>query len=486
MLREVLTAKLSSFEGKERVDEWMWNGWRAWPAVRTHVALWLHASARSRVSQAQPLRLVASLRSRRQRLERWFSHQRQTGSRPDRAADVVFVTTTDRAQRLDGHLYNTVVDPWVEEVERTGHRASVWDLGAPRAGTHPTHVGVQYAIDAARRSAGRSPSPPQPLWFGPFAHFLHDELDENFSWEEIHRHLESVDQHAALFEAWLQRAEPRAVVLDCWYTPEKLGAALAAHRLGIPSIDLQHGVQGHAHPAYSGWSRCAPGRYEVMPAAFWVWGEWDAESLVAANPGAIARDSVRVVGHRWLCAWAAGETPRHCAEMRAAERLVGAAHSVLVTLQAGVPYRESLRSLVVQAPRDWRWLVRLHRSMSDNPSALERELRREVGPNVEVVQSTALPLYALLRVCAAHLTGFSTCALEALPFGVPTVLTHESGDAAYAEFIQAGVMHRFESAESATERLGAADPELAERCRRASRRVFAEPAQGGPWSGDGC
>ena len=479
MLREELTARLSAFEGKQRVDTWTWNDWRAWPALRNRLALSLHQRDAPPLPEGWQARIGGILARRRQGLERRVTQFLEGSGRPQDPTDVVFVSSTERGQPFAGRLYNPVVDPWVEEVQRTGHRAHVWDLGDPRRGALRGHVSVQHALDAALRSTPPSEEP-APAWYAELADFAHEALDADLAWEDVRRELHAIDTWAALFGEWLADARPRNLFLECWYAPDRMAATLAARRLGIPSIDLQHGIQGDAHPAYAGWT--APeGGWELVPDGFWVWGEWDADSLLRSNPGAIGEERIRVVGHRWLHAWAEEEGRSHRAAIREAQQRAGTDRCIVFTLQQGVPYRETLAALVAQAPLHWRWLVRLDRSMTESPEALEAELRQELGSNVEVVSATRLPLHAWLRVCAWHVTGFSTCALEALPFGVPTLLTHESGEHAFAEFVRAGVMHPLRSPEQAIELLAESTHELGQACRNQGGRVFAPPAFGGPW-----
>jgi hypothetical protein len=81
-----------------------------------------------------------------------------------------------------------------------------------------------------------------------------------------------------------------------------------------------------------------------------------------------------------------------------------------------------------------------------------------------------------MRACAWHVTGFSTCALEALAFGVPTLLFHPSGEHAFGRFVEQQVMWPHQSIRASQSLLGRDDPHLAAACRRAARRVFADPA----------
>ncbi|HZO09716.1 MAG TPA: hypothetical protein VFC77_10060 [Myxococcota bacterium] len=473
MRREELTQTLAGFEAGHPVGDWIWNGWRVWPAVRAHLALRHHDPE---VAPAPRHRLAGSLAWRRERLRRFAGEWLQRGGPPDRAADVVLLSSSDRGERLGRAFYNTVVDPWAEEVARCGGVASVWERGDPRWPSRVPRSAIQRAVDLALR-AGAAPGD-APDWFGALAEFVADAFEAEVDWPELGRHLRAVETCARLFEGWLRRARPRALVLDCWYGREAMGAAMAAHALGIPVIDLQHGIQGGAHPLYAGWGKAPAGGYEVFPDRFWVWGAADAESLVASNPGAFGPEAVRVAGHRWLAAWTQRDGDPHRAALLArTERLVGGRRALLVTLQKGVPFRDALVPLVRHAPADWLWLVRPHRQMKVDPAQLEAELRDATGRAVDVRGAARLPLYALLRACAWHVTGFSTCALEALAFGVPTLLTHESGAHAYADLVARRVMWSHASPQESARRLAHGAAGVADACRAAAQRLFARPAE---------
>ncbi|MEM7411064.1 MAG: glycosyltransferase [Myxococcota bacterium] len=474
MRREDLTAKLSGFDGKADVHDWTWHGWHPWPLLRTRLLLALHGEPA--VPAEKPkfgARARAALDWRRRQRHRRSRYARQKRG-PEAKADVVFLSNANRSERLGTTDYNTVVDPWNEALTAGGHVVSVWNLGDPVARPLPGHVTIQAALDEIRRQP-EPPVEPAPAWFLGLADFVADELDSELSWREVWRDLCLVEAYAQRFGEWLAAAQPRSLVVDCWYLCEMLGATLAAHRQGIPVIDLQHGIQGHAHPAYAGWNRPPEGGYETFPDRFWVWGDWDAQSLRDHNPGAFTENDVRVVGNPWIADWSTLVPRRGGEEAREATPPPGISRTVLVTLQKGVPFRDSLVELVRASPTDWHWWIRLHRNMRERAPQLEQELRSATGRPVEVERATELPLYALLRNSSWHVTAFSTCALEAMAFGVPTLLTDASGSHAYAEFVAQGAMHAPEDLEARVALL-ARDPErFAETCRRGARRVFAGP-----------
>ena len=474
MERHELTEALTEFESKRPVFDWSWRGWRVWPTVRTRVALALHGDGGAGAGPAdgRASALARSLAFRRQRLHRWLGERVQSGA--DAPADVVFLSSSDRAELLGRRHYNTVVDPWAEAFAACGARVTVLSLGDPRWPTHVPHVSIQAAIDRDRARRAAAPIGPAPPWFEELAAWAADALEADLAWPNLAADLRATIAASALLESWLRRARPRLLVLDCWYRREALGAIVAARRLGIAVVDLQHGIQGQGHPCYAGWSATPGSGFETFPDRFWVWGEWDAASLVESNPGVIDRERVEVVGNRWLSGWVAGQDPRRRRALGAAERRVGLRRALLVTLQDAVSSGRELTALMQAAPRDWLWLVRLHRGSRSKPETVERALARATGRRVDAVSATRLPLHALMQAVSGHVTGFSTCALEALAFGVPTLLLHPSGVHAYESFVAEGVMKAHRTPEDSLAWLEHQEPGVAEACVRAAGPVFGE------------
>ena len=48
---------------------------------------------------------------------------------------------------------------------------------------------------------------------------------------------------------------------------------LACREFGIPSFDIQHGVQGSLHAAYGRWLRLPVNGYELLPSFFLCWSQ---------------------------------------------------------------------------------------------------------------------------------------------------------------------------------------------------------------------
>jgi hypothetical protein len=282
-------------------------------------------------------------------------------------------------------------------------------------------------------------SPSEPSWFAEFASFRHRQLDRHFSWESLVPHIASMLPMSNIFERWLRRARPGLVVLDNWYNGPMIAAALAAHRLGIPVMDLQHGIQEQTHSSYHWWHKAPPGGWPSRPDIFWVWGA-RTESLFHET-NRIDQEVLRG-GSLWIRRWLSNTDPHietACAELR--RQLEGYSRSILVTLPCPASLcLRYLKDTIAKSPRNWIWLLRSHPREKLDRQRIEQELGCSAGVTVRFHNATEWPLYALLREVDLHVTVDSTCANEALAFRKPTILISKAGLSYFREFVDGDVM----------------------------------------------
>ncbi len=474
-----ITEKIAAFEREQPVHEWVCHGWHVWPALR--LALFFDLGG-------QPLRppprdAVNRMRRRLSgalRFAATLARPRRAAQRPDRVtADAVIVTYADRVVNREGTLCHTVADPMVEALRDRGLRAAVWEVGRPRRPRREQPLWISEPLRHACRLIrvrGQAPAAAsEPAWFRVFAQWVKGELKRPCRWSEWEPNLRHITIRAEVMRRWLAAAGCRALLLDCWYNGESLSAELAAARLGIPKVDVQHGLHGHP---YRAWHTAPPNGYEIMPDHLWVWGDDVAETLVRDNPGFIGCDQVFAAGHLWINRWRSlndADLRRQAETARALTR--DAPRSVLVTLQRSVPFEETLLPLITASPRDWHWLVRPHRQDTRSRTEIEQAVRSTGHPGINVHDAADLPLHALLRAVDVHVTGYSTCAVEALAFGTPTVLLHPNGPSTHGKYIEAGVMRFASQPEEALTQIEACAEIDPDRVRDMSRACFADPEQ---------
>lgn len=486
MRREEITERFCELESELPVQSYAAHGVRVWPLLRMALYGRLHR-------EAGTPGIAAPVAGRARRAGAWAGAVLRDAARRVRGApapwlrpaDCVLLTYTDRRVVVDGEPCHSLATPLAAALAEAGCTLNTWELGgaAPSGLRSPSALGdaLRRASLPAKLRSRVGPRAAPPSWSRELLDACRRTLGCDVAWPELRAAVAQVLRFAAVFEGWLREARPALVFLDCWYSPEGLAATLAARRLGLPSVDLQHGLQGAGHPAYAGWMREPEAGYETTPDHYWVWGDADRDSLLAANDALFRPDRVLAGGNLWLERWRdAGDTGTQREIERARSALDGATRSVLVTLQKEVEPGQALLDAIARSPRDWRWWVRPHRSSAGELAAIEARFRGLGHPGVRVREAASLPLYALLSVVDGHVTGFSTCAVEALCFDRETLLIHPSGRAAFREPIEAGLMQYVDSADALLRRLGEPRSVAAGAIREheLTRRLFA-PAKAG-------
>ncbi len=255
---------------------------------------------------------------------------------------------------------------------------------------------------------------------------------------------------ARWFGRTLARTGPSHVFVNTYYSLEGLAFVQAARRLGIRSIDLQHGIQGEHHIGYARWMSVPSQGYSNLPDEFWVWGNAEASVIEAWQPGR-AQHVSRVTGNFWLRRWLDGRDPliaRYLDEARALRASRPGVTQVLVCLSWGVPAEETTK--LIEAARSggpqlsWWW--RLHPVQASQSGDFARRLERTGLDGSQVVAATELPLYALLRAADVHVAHSSTVIQEAATLGVPSVITSDYGAELHQGLIRSGVaLHALDS-----------------------------------------
>ncbi len=247
---------------------------------------------------------------------------------------------------------------------------------------------------------------------------------------------------ASAYRRRLAKTSPRLAFVVSYYSLEGMAFVYACRELGIPVVDLQHGVQGEFHPAYAAWPKPEEGRrHALLPDHFWVWSDW--ERKVIEGWSASTGHSAVVGGNPWLGVWQPGSAwsgvaPALEAARRMRERADGRP-VVLVTLQFGLAPAEQLeplcRLMAEAGDRMVLW-VRLHPAMLERRE--EVRARLDVGIRFELDGCTDLPLHALLPAVDVHMTHSSSTVIEAAQFGVPSVLTTSYGAELFAPLLGTG------------------------------------------------
>lgn len=455
--KETLEA-IVDFEENHHIENFKVGGLNIWPLLRLNAGAHL-SSIRSTVMKFGVSSSASAFKKISFRLEK-YRHLRRIG-RADREhnmktlkpeCEALFLAHSGtRYGTSNGQYYDIIIDPVIDLLEETKVNWLVWERFAIWLDRVPRYRASaifepKLELELFKRNRKKN--------FAVSNDFKKNLKDYN-DWQRslggapleqsyVMKMVNNVTAMSVIFEKWFKKIKPKALFVVCWYTPNiTLAAILAANRLKIKTIDVQHGLQSGVHYAYSHWTNGPDEGYGLLPKFFWVWGESEAELLRKSDSNIIQPENIVVGGNVWLAGWREEYpgimTPFREAVDNAKNLRGGSRKVILVTLQDDAPV-SNLIPIIEHSPREWRWWLRLRYNMFDLKASIEAELARIGCGSYEMERSSTLPLYALMQKADVHVTWWSTCAVEALAFGLPSVIIHQNGRDAFEEYIESGDM----------------------------------------------
>jgi hypothetical protein len=443
-----IIALLNAAESELPVDQWCLRGVRVWPLVRLVIATQLFYQSRESSPSGGRSKTVEKLLLAAKVMKCYLGDWHHNVHRAS-AADAVFLTYDVHRQRLGSVWYDRFCDRFVEELDSLGWRSLVYELTAtpdlrdcriPRA--HST-VFVQPLVEAAiiiARAAELCHRRSPPPWF-----------DSLTKWCQRRRMLHVVPSFLQLSTAsravtllanWFERRfvalGVRVVFTVQYYQLLGYAANVACRRLSIPSVDIQHGLQGEHHAAWGSWQRVPTDGYEVLPSVFWCWSEMEATAI---DKWATKTGPHRpfVGGDLWLNTWrevvqARAPIP---ADTLAAFKPIGT-KLVLFTSSYPNDLTDWILTAMRRSPPNVRWAVRLHPSYLTSIDSVRERLDAEGLSSVNVRLATELPLPLVLQCADVNVTSLSSVVVEAAHCRVPSVITDPSGLDTFADLVQSG------------------------------------------------
>ena len=240
---------------------------------------------------------------------------------------------------------------------------------------------------------------------------------------EFQKRLARIFTFSRLFFFLLKKTKIRTVFFVCYYDDQSYGLTLAAKRLGIKTIDLQHGVQGKFHFAYSPFLFYPKNGYNVVPAEFWVWDERAHANIVNWKT---PNHQPFISGNVWLKYYT--NLPNGCLAVHESGKI-----NILFTAQpVNEPVPKHVINLILATIDKCRWRIRLHpRQLGQKARIAELVTQNNLLNHVEIEQASELPLPEVLNWCSVHVTLFSSVVFEAEHFLIPSVVLDPVGRSLY-------------------------------------------------------
>lgn len=222
------------------------------------------------------------------------------------------------------------------------------------------------------------------------------------------------------FEHLLGTIRPRSLLLTSEYSGAALAATMAARRIAVPVVAVQHGVIWPGHPGYVAGGGAY--RWLARPDVVCVYGNYD-ERLLRECGGFGPEQVVMTGAPRFdLVAGRVGY-----ADLRRGliETLILPPEAPLVLFTSpgplSGPVAQRLIELLTRSSQPISLIVKLHPIAEEEPEAYAATAR-EAGYEPFRVVREEFDLYDLLRAVDVHASTNSTVLTEACVFGVPNLM----------------------------------------------------------------
>jgi len=449
------TEFVAELESRFPVNDWAFENTKIWPFIRTVLFYRLSLSLRGLETRVTAFERLKSRLKRSHVLFDCFTapfrDPRQNAPQFDPAEVFVLTYAGARQARLNGQHFDIRSGPLIEELRRCRIRSLVWEFSNPLSyrlpRSNPTYL-VQrdlFLSQIGQLLSPRSLRNANLLGYREFCDHLRarKEFYSDLDASSLARSFGDILTLRDRFERALERIDP-ALVLTSNVGRYEFALHLACHRRGIPSIELQHGVQGPIHGQYAQWTRVPAEGYDLLPYGYWSWDPESAEAINSWSAGCAPRHHARVGGIPWLDYSRTIRLEEFPPPLVSALREDEGRRRVLVTLQPPDKIYTDARQLpnfvleaMARMDRSWIWWIRFHPAMAPDRTALNKELGRH-GISAEFEVANELPLYTLLQRADLHITHSSSAVLDADHFGVRSVVWSKLGADLFPASIRSG------------------------------------------------
>ena len=432
------------------VDQWKVGGLKVWPLLRFEIYFRNADHFNVRGLNTAPA-LARRLKFGRDMARYCWAYLRDCARnrRPAGPIEAVFLSKGDTYTKLGQRWFDNFCDPFVDILEReqvshflmtpaTGYYVPRW---SPSMFIQPhLHLASARSRWLSNHHATRGEQLPEYDQFIADLERLDGVVAPDLAL--LRRQTAAIESHASFFTKLFGKLNPVVGFQACYYLNQGLGFNLACRRWGIPSVDIQHGLQGEFHFAYARWNRVPAEGYALLPSVFWCWSDWEADTI-RQWCGRDERHRPVVGGNLLLQYWRERTTSlvdRFHTRIEQLKQASGRSRHVLFTVR-GNEDPEMLAvmwKVILDTVDTHHWWIRVHPLMLEQLPAWERICHQHRLQNVNLIDASELPLYALLAHVDMHLTARSTTVVEAQAFGVPSVLIDSEGAQVFADQVASG------------------------------------------------
>ena len=236
-----------------------------------------------------------------------------------------------------------------------------------------------------------------------------------------------------LFELLLKRIQPKKCYIVCYYSCLGMALCVACRRLGIESIDLQHGVSGSNMRAYGQWNKMPVDGLNTLPKSFFCWSSLD---LAAINKWAIGNKYHRAFlsGNIWDTYQKKNNSTVLPEELYLRNEVKGFRKILLYTARNHELPRQIL-ALLENAPSDYFFMFRIHPDTKNVDIKTLSSKIKKINSSYSILNPTKSRIHKVLELTDIHITEWSAVVYDADFMQVPSIVISEIGKDYFEDFI---------------------------------------------------
>lgn len=447
--------QVNTLETKYPVDEWMVDDIRVWPIIKINL---LHTLYRTRIKpqSAVPSKSKSNLLTHKfVRVYKELSiflkglyYLLRIQKRLKQKLDLLFISYVAHRQEVNKIHYNRFCDLFIEYGLEHDLQSMLIELKGPykeyrvpRSNSKAVFEG-DVAINAFMKlKKVRSLFTKKEIQqtFNGYDQFLDEvsflfgkELVEKLSRARILSQAKSINAASLFFDYIFSQQKPKMAFCVCYYASDiDFALQLSAYRNKVPTIDIQHGIQGEYHAAYGSWYKVPAGGYNLLPKHFWNWDSQSSEEINKWSRQTLYHSSING-GNPWLKLWEKKQF-NNVFEVNALTDSFKNRKVILFSFQPlQDPFPDFIKQVIKETETKFVWLMRVHPTQMNYFEQLRNEVNALQTTNVIIEEASKLPLPLLLSYTDLHMTFYSTVAIEAAMFKVPTFFIGQLGKLYYS------------------------------------------------------
>lgn len=441
---------INKIENEFPVDKWVIDKIHIWPLIRNELGSKLFYLGVNKPKDIGKLkrriaRLIHIFRNFLKYAYAYTTDFRHNDT-IDSPVDIIFLTNSEYRTLLKGLYYDRLCEPFIDTFQdidmKTLSFEYAYDIIRYKIPRSKPSVFIQSRIDyleTKNRLFKKKPNIENERLDG-FYGFIKFLESKNYgiiipNIQDLRYQVGVILGISEYFKNIFNKIKPSIAFVPNYSSSIGFAFNLACRQIGIPSVDIQHGLAGEYHSYYGRWNKIPEDGFEVLPSVFWCWGQEDANAILKWNKNVSNFHRPFVGGNLWLNLWRNqnNDTVKYY-DNQIIQIKAKSNKSVFILYGFNKIY--GIPEWIIDAMRTssdfFHWWIRIHYGQLNERETVRNLLKKHNINNFDLDLATDLPLPALLRHTDLHITNCSATIIDAEYFSVPSIFTDENG----IEFIE--------------------------------------------------